>query len=74
MRLAPFAVYTLVGATIWNSFLLWCGIKLKENWMLVVKYSHQVDIAMAVILGAALVWFVLAHVKRARAVTAPGEK
>ena len=70
MRLLPFCVYTLVGATIWNCFLLWCGIKLKENWTLVQKYSHQVDIVMAVILGAALAWFVLAHVRRARAVVA----
>ena len=70
MRLLPFAAYTLVGATIWNSFLLWCGIKLRENWTLVETYSRQVDIVMAIILGAAVVWFVVAHVRRARAVVA----
>ena len=70
MRPLLFAAYTLVGATIWNCFLLWCGIKLRENWTLVETYSRQVDIVMAIILGAAVVWFVLAHVRRARAVVA----
>ena len=73
MRLLPFCVYTLVGATIWNTFLLWCGMKLEEHWDLVETYSRQVDIVVAIILGAAVVWFVLAHVKRARAVATEGK-
>ena len=74
MRLLPFAAYTLIGATIWNCFLLWCGIKLRENWTLVETYSRQVDIVMVVILGGALTWFVLAHVRRARAAAVATEK
>jgi membrane protein DedA with SNARE-associated domain len=70
MRLLPFCAYTLVGATMWNTFLLWCGYKLRERWKLVERYSQYVDIVMAIILGAVVVWFVVAHVRRARAVVA----
>src|SRR6267143_411695 len=43
MPLLPFLVTTLVGATLWNTFLLFCGMKLREHWAVVQKYSHQVD-------------------------------
>jgi len=58
MPLIPFMAVTLVGATAWNTFLLWCGMKLQENWSLVQKYSHQVDIvvAAAIVVGL-LIWY-----------------
>jgi membrane protein DedA with SNARE-associated domain len=49
MRLFPFIGATLLGATLWNCFLLACGMYLREKWDLVQQYSHQVDI---VVLGA----------------------
>ena len=58
MALAPFLIVTLAGATIWNTFLLVCGMKLREHWPLIQKYSHQVDIAVLVMLLAACTWFV----------------
>src|SRR6185503_19081569 len=39
----PFLIVTFVGSTIWNTFLLVCGMKLRDHWPLVQKYSHQVD-------------------------------
>lgn len=68
MRLAPFCLYTLIGATMWNTFLLWCGYKLRQNWKLVETYSKQIDIVVAVVLVVLVVWFVIAHLCRARTV------
>ena len=58
MPLGPFSLLTLVGATVWNSFLLVCGMKLREHWPLVQRYSHYVDLAIVVVLLIAGAWFV----------------
>jgi membrane protein DedA with SNARE-associated domain len=58
MPLLPFSIATLIGATIWNTFLLICGMKLREHWTVVQKYSHQADIVIiALILIGTAWWF-----------------
>jgi len=54
MPLPPFVLSTLAGATLWNSFLLWLGMVLRENWSLVQRYTHVLDI-MVVVLGVVCV-------------------
>jgi membrane protein DedA with SNARE-associated domain len=66
MPVIPFVLATLVGATLWNTFLLLCGMKLREHWGLVQQYSHQVDIAVVVLLTAGLAWFFRARLVRRR--------
>jgi len=68
MRIAPFCIYTLIGATMWNSFLLWCGYVLKQNWTLVEQYTHELDIAVLFMLAVAVVWFVITHIRRSRGI------
>jgi membrane protein DedA with SNARE-associated domain len=68
MRLFPFCLYTTIGATIWNTFLLVCGYKLRQNWTLVEQYSHEVDVIVAVGLVVVGIWFVFTHLRRGRAV------
>jgi hypothetical protein len=52
-----FSIFTLVGATIWNTFLLYCGYKLRKNWTLVQQYSLELYIVVGVIGVAALgIW------------------
>jgi len=63
MRLLPFLGATLVGATLWNSFLLVCGMRLREKWDLVLQYSHQVDIVVIAALLVALAFFVKSRCK-----------
>jgi membrane protein DedA with SNARE-associated domain len=63
MPLVPFAGVTLIGATLWNSFLLVCGMKLREHWRLVQQYSHQIDVVIGVLLLLGLVWFVSTRVR-----------
>lgn len=58
MPLGSFILATLAGATIWNSFLLLCGMKLREHWHLVQDYSHQVDLVVAALLVVAVLLFV----------------
>jgi len=57
MPMGPFLVATFVGATLWNTFLLLCGMKLREHWPVVQKYSHQVDIGVVILLVIGAVWF-----------------
>jgi membrane protein DedA with SNARE-associated domain len=58
MRLLPFIGVSLVGATLWNGFLLLLGMRLREHWAVVQKYSHQVDIVIVVLAVVGLGWFV----------------
>ncbi len=58
MPMLPFLLATLIGATIWNTFLLFCGMKLREHWNIIQKYSHQVDLVIIAILAVIIVWFV----------------
>ena len=64
-RMSPwrFSLYTLIGGTTWNCILLWTGMELRERWDSVQRYSHQVDIAVVVILAATLIWWVRRQLK-----------
>ncbi|MGQ0657418.1 MAG: DedA family protein [Chromatiales bacterium] len=66
MPLLPFMIVTVLGATMWNGFLLWLGMKLREHWTVVQTYSHQIDIAIIVLLVAGMVWYVRARLPRVR--------
>lgn len=61
MPLAPFAVYTVIGAGLWNAFLAVAGMKLKENWDELMHYSHQIDLVVLAILVALVGLFVYRH-------------
>lgn len=46
MSLAPFVLFTLAGATLWNGFLVYLGIRLREHWRLIQEYTHVLDYLM----------------------------
>jgi membrane protein DedA with SNARE-associated domain len=50
MPLATFVLVTVLGSTLWNCVLLYCGIRLREHWTLVHQYGHQIDVAMGIVL------------------------
>jgi membrane protein DedA with SNARE-associated domain len=58
MPMIPFLVPTFIGATMWNTFLLICGMKLREHWTAVQKYSHQADYVIVGLLLIGAGWFV----------------
>ena len=65
MKIVPFFTATIIGATLWNSFLLACGFYLRQRWDVVEQYSHQVDIAVGAALAAVVTVFVLFRWKTA---------
>jgi membrane protein DedA with SNARE-associated domain len=59
MPLIPFILYSAVGATLWNGFLVYLGVRLKENWRVIQQYTHILDyFVIAGLMGAGvyLVW------------------
>jgi membrane protein DedA with SNARE-associated domain len=64
MNVFTFLLFTVIGAGLWNTFLSFCGFYLRQNWEVVMKYSHIVDIAVVLILLGGIFYFVARHVKR----------
>ena len=71
MRLWPFLGVTLIGATLWNTFLLICGMKLREHWTVVQKYSHQVDIVVLAAIVIVVAYFVRKRLRERKAPNSP---
>jgi membrane protein DedA with SNARE-associated domain len=69
MPFVPFLLVTFIGATLWNTFLLICGMKLREHWHVVQKYSHQVDIVVLAGIVIVLAWFVRNRLRERHAAT-----
>jgi membrane protein DedA with SNARE-associated domain len=64
MPLVPFILATLIGATMWNSFLLFLGMYLRQNWKIIQTYSHQADIVVVAGLVLGLAWFIRSRLKK----------
>jgi membrane protein DedA with SNARE-associated domain len=64
MRLPGFIIFTVLGAGLWNSFLMWCGYTLKRNWDAVMRYSHTIDVAVILILALLLALYIIRHLRR----------
>lgn len=65
MNLTKFAVYTVLGAGMWNAILLYTGMLLKERWDALQPYMHYVDLAVVGIILIAVAYFI-AHQMRTR--------
>ena len=57
MSLAPFLLYTVAGATLWNGFLTYLGVRLRENWWIIQRYTHILDYIIVAVLVAVVVYF-----------------
>jgi membrane protein DedA with SNARE-associated domain len=64
MPMLPFLGATFLGATLWNTFLLVCGMKLREQWPVIQKYSHRVDYVVVALIFSGIIWFICS--RRAR--------
>ncbi|NLP12524.1 DedA family protein [bacterium] len=67
MPIGSFVIVTIIGATLWNSFLLYLGLKLRENWHVVQKYSHQIDIGVVLFLVVLMGWFIHSRLQKRKA-------
>ena len=70
MDLKHFVFFTAVGATAWNTFLLYVGIQLRERWELVKQYSKPLDIIVVILVAAAAAYLIYKHWRRHRKVAA----
>lgn len=43
MNLAVFSLYTILGASLWNTFLAYLGFRLGNNWSEIRKYGETMD-------------------------------
>lgn len=64
MNLVKFCVYTVIGATLWNTFLLWLGFKFqsylsnKDNYDHIMRYRSFIDASIAALLLLAVIaWY-----------------
>jgi membrane protein DedA with SNARE-associated domain len=60
-RMPPvrFAAYTLLGATPWTLALLYAGIVLRSNWLVVSRYFAPIDFTLVLLIVAGAVYVVL---------------
>lgn len=63
MSLKKFCFYTIIGATIWNTFLAYFGFKLGKNWLMIREYSEYISIPTAVIIVVVGGYFIYRHVQ-----------
>ena len=66
MNIYKFAIFTIIGAGLWNSFLAYTGFYLKSNWEAVMRYSKIVDIAVILILAGLFAYYIYRHIKKRR--------
>ncbi|MFH1182325.1 MAG: DedA family protein [Candidatus Woesearchaeota archaeon] len=66
MNLKHFIAYTLIGATAWNAFLLFVGVKLRERWEIVHKYSSQLDVVVVALIAVAAAFYIYRHIRKHR--------
>ncbi len=64
MNIKKFILYTILGGAIWNSFLVYLGVMLRENWQIVHDYSKLIDIVIIILLVMFIIWFIYSHLKR----------
>jgi membrane protein DedA with SNARE-associated domain len=62
MDLKKFTLYTIIGAGIWNTILIWVGLKLGENWESLRRYSESFTLPIIIIIILALVYFIIKRI------------
>lgn len=64
MNIWKFSLYTILGGAIWNTFLTYLGIKLREQWEIVHEYSQIFDILIVILITLLVIWFFLKKTKK----------
>lgn len=63
MHLWKFCLYTILGATMWNTILTYLGYILGENWHLIRNYSEYFSIGIAILILLSGIYFIYRHFK-----------
>ncbi len=59
MHFGWFLFYTFLGAFVWNCVLALLGYVAHGQMDLIKEYSHELSVAILILLGAVIVWFVV---------------
>lgn len=71
MNLKNFCIYTIIGATIWNSLLAYLGYILGKNWNVIRHYSEYVSIAVVIIILAGGIYVIQRHIRHKNNLSRP---
>ena len=61
MDFIRFNLYTFLGSLPWCLLLAYAGLKLGARWTILRDYFHRFDVAIAVLILAAIAWFIRTH-------------
>ena len=67
MNIWRFSIYTFIGSYPWTVGLAYGGFKLGENWEDLREAMRPFDIPIAVVVGAAILWFIYRRIKAIKA-------
>lgn len=66
MDIKKFSLYTIMGATLWNTFLAYLGYVLGIKWETVKEYMHYISLPVAFLIAVAFCYVVYRHIKHHR--------
>ncbi len=64
MDIKKFSLYTIIGSTMWNTFLLFVGIQLRERWDEIHRFSSILDILVVIGIIAVVFYYLNPHIKK----------
>lgn len=70
MPLVQFSAFTTLGSGVWNAIFVGAGFALGSQWQQVERYSRWFDLAVFVILGGLVAYWVIGQVRRRRRLAA----
>jgi len=66
MNLKKFAIYTFLGVLPWSALFAWLGLQMGVNWEMIKTKLHNLDIAIAVLIIAAIAFYIWRKIKHAK--------
>lgn len=66
MDIKKFALFTFAGALPWSWLFGWLGVKMGAHWDLIREKLHNFDLAILLLVIAAVVWYVWRHIRNVR--------
>jgi membrane protein DedA with SNARE-associated domain len=70
MNVKKFALYTILGAALWNGILTYLGYYLGQHWEEVSQYMENLDIIIVILIIAGCLYFIYRHLARRKKIKA----
>jgi len=66
MKFLRFTIFSFIGSFIWCALLAWGGYLFGQNWEELRGYMRPFDIPIAIVIVAALAYYVYRHIRKRR--------